>query len=311
MARIRTIKPEFPQSESMGRVSRDARLLFIQVWTICDDAGRCRGASSLLRGLLYPYDDLACSEIDKWLAELDRVGSIVLYEIDGWRYLQVQNWARHQRIDKPSGPKLPEFVEGSRVLPEASRGLPVGSGPGPGPGPRPGPGRGKEGNGEGNPKNRHSRGTDEAVVFEHYKTVWQKPKAKLDPKSKRRAMIRKALKTFTVAEICECISGYRNSPHHCGQNSQHTVYDNLSLFLRDDEHIEAGLRFAKGAPNGKPSPAPMTDADREKLAKFVESRRDSAHDADEIIRATPEQWRKEGWEQFIKSTYANHSQTLQ
>jgi hypothetical protein len=28
MERIRMIKPEFPQSEAMGRVSRDARLLY-------------------------------------------------------------------------------------------------------------------------------------------------------------------------------------------------------------------------------------------------------------------------------------------
>ena len=33
VARIRTIKPEFPQSESVGRLSRDARLLFILVWS--------------------------------------------------------------------------------------------------------------------------------------------------------------------------------------------------------------------------------------------------------------------------------------
>jgi len=42
MARIRTIKPEFPHSESMGRVSRDARLLFVMLFTIVDDEGRAR-----------------------------------------------------------------------------------------------------------------------------------------------------------------------------------------------------------------------------------------------------------------------------
>jgi hypothetical protein len=57
MARIRTIKPEFPQSESMGRISRDARLLFVQLWCICDDHGRTRAASRMLASLLFPYDD--------------------------------------------------------------------------------------------------------------------------------------------------------------------------------------------------------------------------------------------------------------
>jgi hypothetical protein len=37
VGRIRSIKPEFPQSESVGRLSRDARLLFVQLWTICDE----------------------------------------------------------------------------------------------------------------------------------------------------------------------------------------------------------------------------------------------------------------------------------
>jgi hypothetical protein len=58
MGRIRTIKPEFPQSESLARVSRDARLCFVALWTICDDAGRARGNGRMLASLLFPYDEL-------------------------------------------------------------------------------------------------------------------------------------------------------------------------------------------------------------------------------------------------------------
>lgn len=121
MARIRTIKPEFPQSESMGRVSRDARLLFVQLWTICDDSGITRGASRMLASLLFPYDDDAPGLIDGWVDELEREGCIVRYEADGSTYIKVQKWAEHQRIDKPSASKFPQFVEGSRVFPEPSR----------------------------------------------------------------------------------------------------------------------------------------------------------------------------------------------
>ena len=46
MARIRTIKPEFQNSESIGRLSRDARLTFVLLWPHCDDEGRCRAAPS-------------------------------------------------------------------------------------------------------------------------------------------------------------------------------------------------------------------------------------------------------------------------
>lgn len=116
MARIRTIKPEFPQSESMGRVSRDARLLFIQLWTLCDDDGRTRAASRMLASLLYPYDDDAPSLIEAWLKELENEGCIVRYQAEGSTYLQVCNWLSHQKIDRPSKSKIPAFDESSRIL---------------------------------------------------------------------------------------------------------------------------------------------------------------------------------------------------
>lgn len=116
MARIRTIKPEFPQSESMGRVSREARLLFVQLWTILDDEGRARGNSRILASLLYPYDDDALDLIDGWIAELEREGCVARYIHDNSMYIQVLRWREHQKIDKPSKSRLPPFDESSRIL---------------------------------------------------------------------------------------------------------------------------------------------------------------------------------------------------
>lgn len=120
MARIRTIKPEFPQSESMGRVSRDARLCFVMLWTISDDAGRLRGNSRMLASLLFPYDDDAKKLIDKWLAELVAEGCVTRYEINGDAYIQINQWALHQKIDKPTPSKIEPPTEKAR---EDSRGL--------------------------------------------------------------------------------------------------------------------------------------------------------------------------------------------
>lgn len=108
MARIRSIKPEFPQSESMGNVSRDARLLFVMLWPICDDHGRTRAAPRMLASTLFPYDDDAKSLIGSWLDELEREGCIVRYESSGSTYLEICNWLKHQKIDKPSKPQFPE-----------------------------------------------------------------------------------------------------------------------------------------------------------------------------------------------------------
>lgn len=142
MPRIRTIKPEFPQSESMGRVSRDARLLFVELWTLVDDSGRARGNSRMLASLLFPYDSDAPDLIGGWLEELEREGCIVRYTAgpDGSSYVAVNRWQEHQRIDKPSKSKVPpppdpssrKPREDSRTFPDGSEKLLVGPGPGPG-----------------------------------------------------------------------------------------------------------------------------------------------------------------------------------
>jgi len=106
MARIRTIKPEFQNSQSMGRVSRDARLLFIELWPQCDDAGRIRANSRMLASVLFPYDADAQSLIDGWLSELEKENCVIRYRVDQDEYLQVCHW-EHQKIDHPQPSKLP------------------------------------------------------------------------------------------------------------------------------------------------------------------------------------------------------------
>jgi hypothetical protein len=116
VARIRTIKPEFPQSESMGNVSREARLCFIMLWTIADDSGRLRGASRMLASLLFPYDNDAPRLMDKWLGELEAESCIQRYEVDGAQYIEIANWLDHQKIDRPSPSKFPAFDASSRPI---------------------------------------------------------------------------------------------------------------------------------------------------------------------------------------------------
>ncbi len=136
MARIRTIKPELPHSESMGRVSRDARLLFMLLFTLVDDFGRTRAASRLLASLLYPYDNDAPALMDGWKAELAAEGCITLYEVDGTQYLEITNWLKHQKIDHPSRSKFPgpseSLARPREPLAKSCSGKGKGSGSGPG-----------------------------------------------------------------------------------------------------------------------------------------------------------------------------------
>jgi hypothetical protein len=118
MGRIRTIKPEFPQSESMGRISRDARLTFILLWTMADDAGRLRGHPRLIASLLFPCDDDAGEKVESWLAELVQEGCIARYKADGHHYIEICQWRKHQKIDHPTASRFPENSQ--KILPLAN-----------------------------------------------------------------------------------------------------------------------------------------------------------------------------------------------
>lgn len=131
--RIRTIKPEFWQSESMSRVSRPARFLFVGLWSLADDTGKTRAASRFLASALFPYDEDAPSLVDSWLVELEREKAIVRYSVEGSHYIQIPKWFDHQKIDRPSKSKFPDAPdtrEGSRMLDEASRKIALDQGSG-------------------------------------------------------------------------------------------------------------------------------------------------------------------------------------
>lgn len=117
MPRIRQIKPHFLHSHSMKRVSREARLTFIRLWLLADDAGRVfdcsrrvppeRYAAWGLPSDLYPGEKETWPLVPAWLDELEREGCILRYTVDCDRYLRVVNWRKHQRISHPTKSQLP------------------------------------------------------------------------------------------------------------------------------------------------------------------------------------------------------------
>lgn len=129
MGRIRTLKPEFPINESIGRLSVGARFLLLQLEPYADDAGRTRGSIRVLTGALYPYDDDAPALLGSWLDELEREHYIVRYCADGQHYLQILGWLDDQspigqKIDHPGKSRIPapsQISENSREPSRESR----------------------------------------------------------------------------------------------------------------------------------------------------------------------------------------------
>jgi hypothetical protein len=107
MPRIRTIQPHFSRSPSIRRISRDARFLFVLLWTIADDDGRCRAAPDDLAKVLYPQESDVPLQIGRWLDELEAEGCIERYEHESLPYLHVVHWNDFQVICHPVESRLP------------------------------------------------------------------------------------------------------------------------------------------------------------------------------------------------------------
>ena len=110
MARIRTVKPELVDDETLGRCSREARLLDVWLTTQADDAGRQRGAVALVRSRCFPYDaDVSLEDVDRWLDELVAIGRIRRYTAAGEAFVDRPGWHNEQKVDHPSPSRLPSW----------------------------------------------------------------------------------------------------------------------------------------------------------------------------------------------------------
>ena len=111
MPRQRMVKPEFFDSESLAECSLGARLLFIGLWVMGDDYGNQKAQLKRLKHRVFPLDDITPDEFRSMLCELERVGCIKGYEIDGERYINIPNFGTYQTINRPTKTSIPEPPE--------------------------------------------------------------------------------------------------------------------------------------------------------------------------------------------------------
>lgn len=106
MPRIRTIKPKFWDDVKLSKVSRDARLLFIGMWTYADDLGVIIGEHTWLKSKVFPYDEITLDEFQKWLYELLKFKFIRLVMYNDEQFFHITNFSRHQKINKPNNDEV-------------------------------------------------------------------------------------------------------------------------------------------------------------------------------------------------------------
>lgn len=117
--RSRVVREPFWTDSRLGRVSTDARLLFLGLWGIMDRCGRLEGDPLRIRVQVFPYD--AQIDVEALLAELGSEQLIRGYTVEGRQYIEVlepPRWTYFYEMEKPSilpahGKQAPSFPEAS------------------------------------------------------------------------------------------------------------------------------------------------------------------------------------------------------
>ncbi|MBR0682759.1 hypothetical protein GXW74_19865 [Roseomonas eburnea] len=99
MARIRSVHPGLFTDEAFVTVSPLARILWIGIWTECDDQGAFEWKPVTLKMRILPVDNV---DVPALLAELVAADMIRAYTVDGRQYGAVRNFAKFQRPKKPN-----------------------------------------------------------------------------------------------------------------------------------------------------------------------------------------------------------------
>ena len=105
MARSRNIKPGFFMNEELADIEPFGRLLFIGLWTLADREGRMENRPKKIKAEVFPYDSV---EIEPLLDSLEEKNFILRYEFNGNKYIQVNNFLKHQK---------PHIKETASVIP--------------------------------------------------------------------------------------------------------------------------------------------------------------------------------------------------
>ena len=93
MARARNIKPGFFRNAELVELPFETRLLFIGLWTLADREGRLEDRPKQIKMELFPADQC---DVGSMLDQLSSSGFISRYEVDSVRFIEVQNFIKHQ-----------------------------------------------------------------------------------------------------------------------------------------------------------------------------------------------------------------------
>ena len=125
MARARLISRSLSTSQRFAalhdeipKLAEFAQVLYMLLITHSDDHGREAGDPFTVKHAVMPTSPRRISAIETALAAMHNVGLVVWYEVDGRKWLQIQDFDEHQSgLHKRTGSHLPEPPGNSGMFP--------------------------------------------------------------------------------------------------------------------------------------------------------------------------------------------------
>jgi hypothetical protein len=110
------IDPAIWESEDVSKLTMTERVLLVGLISNSDDYGKGRANPARIRSVVFQYDDVPVDDVREMLANISRHVEITFYEIDGSEYYKFTNWRKWQKLDHPTESRIPEPLDGVRVL---------------------------------------------------------------------------------------------------------------------------------------------------------------------------------------------------
>jgi hypothetical protein len=105
------IKPELITDAKTSALSNGAWRLFVSMILLADDYGNLRAGTDYLKRSVFgalPKSTLQGIRILELFQELVSARLIEAYRVRDQEYAHISNWSKHQRIDRPHRPEVPE-----------------------------------------------------------------------------------------------------------------------------------------------------------------------------------------------------------
>lgn len=103
---------DWTASEKVDKISYQAEVFFIRLCMKADDYGSFHGSPKLLKSFLFPLrsDTVREADITRWMAECQKAGLILFYEVESKPYVRIENFGQRLRSKKNRFPEIPPQV---------------------------------------------------------------------------------------------------------------------------------------------------------------------------------------------------------